>query len=256
MRRFPFWTVNALVGRHSSNMTADKMNVQQIFQGLRSDRKKVFILDGGTGEELFRQGVPDDRKIWSATAVVKEEYHETLKHVHRSFVHAGSQAVTTNSYGITPGVGFSLEDMVKHCATAGRLAREAVKGTDALVFGSLGPLVESYRPDLIMEHQAGVAVYEKMAQSLLDNVDLFLAETMSSVEESMQAVEAVSKITEQLPMLISYTLDSAGKLRSGESATSCIPRILDFGEKHKVVGKYAASLEHGPVTITEILFPM
>ena len=59
----------------------------------------VLFLDGGTGEELFRRGVPDDRKIWSATAVVKSEHHETLRGVHRSYVEAGSAMITANSYG-------------------------------------------------------------------------------------------------------------------------------------------------------------
>ena len=67
---------------------------------LRSDTSAVMILDGGTGEELFLRGVPDDRKIWSAKAVVDATYHQALRDVHRSFIEAGSDAVTTNSYGI------------------------------------------------------------------------------------------------------------------------------------------------------------
>lgn len=63
--------------------------------------RRIMLLDGGTGEELFRNGVPDDRKIWSATAVVHSQYHSKLKQVHESYFKAGSNAVTTNSYGIT-----------------------------------------------------------------------------------------------------------------------------------------------------------
>ena len=61
--------------------------------------QRVLFLDGGTGEELFRRGVPDDRAIWSATAVVHDIHHETLRGVHRSYVEAGSTMITANSYG-------------------------------------------------------------------------------------------------------------------------------------------------------------
>jgi hypothetical protein len=44
---------------------------------------RIILLDGGTGEELFRRGVPDDRQIWSAKAVVDSQYHNILKEVHK-----------------------------------------------------------------------------------------------------------------------------------------------------------------------------
>lgn len=47
------------------------------------------IFDGGLGEELFKQGVPDDREIWSATAVKNKQYHKLLVKVHEDFAKAG-----------------------------------------------------------------------------------------------------------------------------------------------------------------------
>merc|ERR1711862_897786 len=118
---------------------------------------------GGTGEELFLRGVPDDRKIWSATAVVQERYNSILNDVHQSFIQSGSDMITTNSYGIIPGAGFSKEDIKTYVDQAGKIAFESAKnnnGARSLVCGSLGPLVESYRPDLIMEHKSGVEYYQ------------------------------------------------------------------------------------------------
>jgi S-methylmethionine-dependent homocysteine/selenocysteine methylase len=222
-----------------------------IFQRLRTDPTRVFILDGGTGEELIRRGVPDDRKIWSATALVYSQYHDSLKNVHKSFLDAGADAVTTNSYGVTPGVGFTLDEIAQYCATASQIARDAVtehaaaaKTTststeeDGLVFGSLGPLLESYRADKIMEHDQGVAVYTRMAEAMAGLVDAFLAETLSSVEESMQAVQAIGELPESLrrPVMISYSLDGNGAFRSGESVCEGIPRLLDFIGQYEVEG--------------------
>lgn len=212
---------------------------ERVFQSAKE--RGILLLDGGTGEELFRLGVPDDRKIWSATAVVKEEYHSVLKEVHRSFLEAGADAITTNSYGVVPGVGFEVDEIVRLCSVAGRLAREVVSeekySGHRLVFGSLGPLVESYRPDLIMEHAEGAEVYEQMAGALEPHVDAFLAETLSSVEESMQVVHGVGALKTSKSCLVSFTLASDGNLRSGEAASSAIPRLLDYARQHKVKGK-------------------
>lgn len=103
-----------------------------------------------------------------------------------------------------------------------------------MVIGSLGPLVESYRPDLIMDPPSkGVQVYRVMAIALAPYVDCFIAETMSCVAEASQAIEAIGEIhadnKEQhcyRPMLISYTLSSTGELRDGESAPQALHKTL------------------------------
>ena len=237
-------------------------------------------------EFRFRSGVPDDREIWSATALVHPEYHTTLQRVHISFLQAGANAITTNSYGVTPGVGFEPNDITKYVALAGQIARQSVDEfvvvrddrtnddhhddtaddeTIPYVFGSLGPLVESYRPDLIMKHDEGVQIYKKICHSLSPYVDAYLAETMSCANESKQVVDAISRqllsedanenededededeadgnrnektarssFTRQQqrlhrPLLISYTLNSKGCFRDGQDVRDGINELLDF----------------------------
>ena len=228
----------------------------------KNDPQRLFLLDGGTGEELFQRGVPDDRKIWSATALVHPQYHAALADVHRSFLEGGSDGITTNSYGVVPGVGFSSVDMVQHVATAGRIARQVVedfgKSNDThestttttqqpkLVLGSLGPLLESYRPDKLMDPEEGIRMYGIIAKALLPFVDAFIAETMSCVEESSLAIRAVAQLqvknkkeeesleTSCRPMMVSYTLGSDGNLRDGESATSAVSKTLELCQEHRV----------------------
>jgi methionine synthase I (cobalamin-dependent) len=159
-----------------------------------------------------------------------------LKHVHKSFVEAGSDAITTNSYGIVPGVGFSLPEIVKHVACAGKIARESVLPS-TLVLASLGPLVESYRPDLILPHEEGVTTYAAMAKALAPYVDCFLAETISSYEECIQIVDAVDRLNppDKRPLMASFTLDGNGTFRSGETVTDGISRLLDYVKNRQQV---------------------
>jgi S-methylmethionine-dependent homocysteine/selenocysteine methylase len=199
-------------------------------------------MDGGTGEELFRRGVPDDRSIWSATAIVRSEFHETLEQVHMAFLEAGSQAITTNSYGIVPGVGFTdIEEREKYIATAGQIARRAVEKhhdtKQAYVMGSLGPLIESYRPDLIRAHEQGVEDYRVACRALKPYVDAFLAETMSCCKESLQALEGA--LSFDRPCLVSYSLNSKGDLRDGQAVTDCLTELLDYCEEAGIECKWA-----------------
>ena len=140
--------------------------------------------------------------------------------------------------------------MVRYIAEAGRIARDSIgdgtcgttgaddqaNSADTVIFGSLGPLVESYRPDMVMEHASGEKIYRMMAQALSPYVDCFLAETMSSIEEASQTMEAVGKLSPESKhgIMISFTLNKDGSIRSGESASEGIHRIANFAHKFDV----------------------
>jgi len=210
---------------------------------LQSSSSETLILDGGTGEELFLRGVPDDRKIWSAKAIVDEQYHSKLEDTHQSFVDAGSQAITTNSYGITPGVGFTdVEERKRLVGISGEIARRVASesSTPVLVLGSLGPLVESYRADLIMKHEDGCAAYLYAVEGLHPYIDCYLVETMSCCEEACQAIDAISKYYSdhvkviRHPVLVSFTLNSDGKTRAGESVVHAIHKLIEYAHNRNV----------------------
>ena len=224
------------IGTDTSNNNVVSRVLNQVLRAPGS----TFLLDGGTGEELFTK-IPDDRKIWAATAVVNECYHDALKDVHRSFLKAGAQAITT-VYGIVPGVGFTDDEIVHFCAVAGRLAREVIEeeNSSAFVFGSLGALVESYRADMILDHDRGTAVYQKSASALAAYTDAFLAETLSCLEEAFQVIEAVQSIGQ--PLLVSFTVDQMGNLRSGEGIVPSLHRVIAHCKDHNVKRTSSVSL--------------
>jgi len=210
---------------------------------LSSPSKPVLLLDGGTGEELFscRHGVPYDNKIWSARAVVDPSHHETLKNVHASFLNAGAHGISTNTYGIVPGVGFvEKSERGRLINVAGSIARSVSDGFSSddssslyaapLVFGSLGPLVESYVPESALPHDEGVECYVTAVDSLASYVDVFLAETMGSTAEAAQVMEAVASSAPGRPMMVSYTLGPDGILRSRETAERAVQSTLNRGK--------------------------
>lgn len=189
----------------------------------------VQLLDGGTGEELFRRGLQDDRKIWSASALVREQHHELLIQVHQSFLDAGADFITCNNYGVTPGVGFAEMDVVKFTAIAGALANEARSRSgrvDAKICGSLPPLLESYRADRVVDFDEGVHLYSVIGSALLPHVDFFLAETLSTVAEAKMALMGVQDY--EKPVMVSFTVNGHGKIRSGECVDDAVNELLHF----------------------------
>ena len=195
----------------------------------------VEILDGGTGEELQRLGLPDDRKFWSARALVDRQYHDLLRRVHQNFIRAGARYVTTSNYAVTPTCG--LADRIEELTTlAGQLAVDARNQctqegySPVKICGCLPPLGESYRPDLILPRELSLGYYRRIALSLLPFVDIFLAETMSCLAEATWALEAAIAVSADLPLWVSWTVQQDGCLRSGESATEAIRSLLNFPE--------------------------
>ena len=51
----------------------------------------ILILDGGTGTELERRGVPMDTEAWCGAASL--EYNSTLEAIHRDYFAAGAEII-------------------------------------------------------------------------------------------------------------------------------------------------------------------
>jgi S-methylmethionine-dependent homocysteine/selenocysteine methylase len=193
------------------------------------------LLDGGMGRELHRMGAPFRQPEWSALALMLAP--DTVERAHRRFVDAGAEIITTNSYALVPfHIGeakFRVEGQ-KLADLAGSLARKAADGADhkVRVAGSLPPLFGSYRPDLFDEAKAP-AIMRPLIESLSPYVDLWLAETQSSLAEARFAKSMLAE--DKRPFWASFTLDDENedparpKLRSGECVAAAVAAMLELG---------------------------
>lgn len=192
----------------------------------------IQILDGGMGRELARMGAPFRQPEWSALALIEAPHF--VRAAHDAFIAAGSQVITTNSYAVVPfhiSDGVFAEQGAALIALSGKLAREAADAaqTPVKVAGSLPPVLGSYRPDLF-EPVAAKKLLKVLVENLTSTVDIWLAETQSSVAE----VEAVRDVLgdDPRPLWFSFTLqdqlDEQGRahLRSGESIEEAVAAVL------------------------------
>lgn len=193
----------------------------------------VVLLDGGMGQELRRRSSEPAHPLWSAK--VLESDPELVEAVHRDFVAAGAQVLTVSSYAATPErlAAYGLEDRFEALqARAVERARRARGDADVRLAGCLPPLVASYRPDLLPAAHAARASYERVVAAQADGVDLFLCETLSSVDEARAAIPAAA--ASGRPVWAAFTLadepvPEQPELRSGEPLTSAIDAAAELG---------------------------
>jgi S-methylmethionine-dependent homocysteine/selenocysteine methylase len=181
--------------------------------------REFTILDGGMGRELKRIGAPFRQPEWSALALIQAP--EAVLGVHRSYIAAGAEVITSNSYAVVPfhiGADRFDSEAKSLCDLAGRLARQAADERPeraVRVAASLPPLFGSYRPDLFDPGEAA-RLLAPLVEGLSAHADLWLAETLSSTAEARVVVAALAG--DARPLWLSFTLDdeAEGRLRSGE----------------------------------------
>ena len=191
--------------------------------------RDLIVLDGGLGGELIRRGWPSGG-LWSAKALVEQP--EIIRSVHDDYINAGARVIITNTYSTIPsyldksGLGESYLELTEK---AGRIARAAADESEfeVKVAASIPPLSESYRPDLVPEENLARPIYEAMAGCLAPFVDIYLCETMSSIQESKNAVAAIRCANQTIPIWVAWTLndDPGAGLRSGESITDAVAAL-------------------------------
>ena len=60
--------------------------------------KRTRILDGGMGQELLARGMKPNGTLWSANALLNEEYHKLLLDTHLDFIKAGAEVIVTTTF--------------------------------------------------------------------------------------------------------------------------------------------------------------
>jgi homocysteine S-methyltransferase len=173
---------------------------------------------------------------------------ELVRGVHAEYVDAGVDLIETNTFGahrfkLGPH-GFEKQ-VVKINREGARIAREAASGR-ALVAGSLGPLGKPLEPYGNIPFAEAVAAYTEQAQGLLEGgVDLFMLETLPSLDQARAALDAVRSLSE-LPVVVSLTFTEEGTTFYGDKPEDVVRRLESWGVP--VVG---ANCSQGPQSMLE-----
>lgn len=166
--------------------------------------KRQLVFDGATGTMLQRLGLkpggcPDE-------LCLKDP--EMVKKVHRAYVEAGSDIVTTNTFGANRAKleEYSLEGALRDInIAAARCAREAI-GDRRFVAGGLGPTGRFVEPVGDMPFEDALAIFSEQARALKEGgADLIIIETMMDIKEMKAAIMGAKSTG--LPVVATMTFD-------------------------------------------------
>jgi homocysteine S-methyltransferase len=179
----------------------------------------VVLLDGATGTELQRRGVPTPLPLWTADAAVRSA--DVLRRIHQDYLEAGADIVTANTFRTAPYLLRKLNrerEAVELTRRSVEVARAACAAAGrGLVAGCMAPLEDSHRPERVPSGDVLLREHAAHAHALQEaGVDLLLVETMNTAREAHDA--ATAALETGLPVLVSLILDphGAGELLSGE----------------------------------------
>jgi homocysteine S-methyltransferase len=218
-------------------------------------KERPLLVDGGMGTLLYDRGASTE----AAFEILNLSRAELVQQVHIDYLNAGADVIETNSFSGNRLrlANFGLEDEVwKVNVAAAKTARNAreIAGCPAFVAGSVGPTGKLLAPlgDSHFE-QLQETFQEQMEALLAGGVDLFMIETMSSLEETMAAVLAARKIS-NLPVVAHFSFSTEGHTYLGVTPEDAVNLISKLGDaRPDVIGINCGA---GPVSVFDCLVRM
>ena len=188
-----------------------------------------LVMDGATGTELERLGIPSELPLWSARGVI--EAPETVRAIHRAYLAAGAQLLTANTFRTQrrtldhAGQGHRAGELT---ARAVALAREAALESGSFVLGSAPPLEDCFQPERVPDDGTLAREHGEHARHLLAaGVDAILVETINTIREAVAAVRAARECG--APVLVSFVAGRDAHLLSGEPLDEAIDAVVPLG---------------------------
>jgi 5-methyltetrahydrofolate--homocysteine methyltransferase len=195
-------------------------------------RQRTVLLDGAMGTELMARGLPQGTcpESWNVEkpAVVQE--------IHRSYFEAGSDMVSTNSFGGSriKLAGHGLEGRTAELnLAAARLAR-AVAPAGRYVAGSIGPTGKFLKPQGEFAEGEFEAVFSEQARALADGgADVLLVETQYDLREALCALRGARRAS-PLPVFVTMTFNAVPRgyfTIMGDTVARCMQELEKEGAR-------------------------
>lgn len=184
------------------------MNTVDFRQLLKN--KEFVLLDGAMGTLIQKSGVKYD----SVPETLNITHPELIQSFHKAYVDAGADIVYANTFGANAyklkDSGYSVEEII---GTGVRNAKEAVKGTDALVALDLGPVGQLMEPAGAMTFEQA---YDYYKQQIIagEDADLIVFETMTDLFELKAAVLAAKENSDK-PIIATMSFEANGRTFTG-----------------------------------------
>jgi len=187
---------------------------------------RVLILDGATGTELQKRGMPRGAcpEKWCL------ENPAAIQSVHKDYVAAGSNIVCSCTFGanrIKLGE-YGIKNVKEVNRQLVRLAKKSV-GKKTLIAGDIGPTGKFVEPFGPLKFEEAVEIYKEQVNGLLEGgADLFIIETMMDIQEARAALIAVKEVTKKF-VISTMTFEKDGRTLNGTDPVSALITLQSLG---------------------------
>ena len=183
---------------------------------------KRMLFDGGMGSLLASMGYTGN-----CPELYCVEKPEVIEGIHASYLEAGAQVITANSFGATPiklkRAGYDAR-AAEFAKAAVRIARRA-SGSSAYVALDIGSTGQFIRPSGTLSLDDLIMNFEICAWAGADaGADFIIIETMTDIAEARAVLLAARKTG--LPVACSFTFESGGRTLTGGSP-ECAALIME-----------------------------
>ena len=189
--------------------------------------KKTRILDGGMGQELLARGMKPNSTLWSANAILDENYHQLVLNTHVDFIKAGAEIIVTTTFATRQKrlKENNLFDKFEYLnQKAGEIAQAAKQiFPNIYIAGGIPPQNLTYEADNRNDSEI-IENFNSQAKALNPYVDFFYFDVWSSIKEVKCGIEAIKEF--EKPYLVGLHISEGTTLPSGESIKE-IKNIID-----------------------------
>ena len=168
------------------------------------DGKAFLLFDGAMGTMLQKRGISSE----GPAELLCLSNPEAITGIHRAYVEAGSQVVTTNTFGANRLLLDGAASVDEVFAAAVACARSA--GAE-FVAADIGPTGELLDPLGDLEFEEAQELFAEMAAAgAAAGADLVIVETMADPQEAEAAVRAAKESCD-LPVFATMTFGKGGR---------------------------------------------
>jgi len=202
---------------------------QQVMDSIH--RGEPFLIDGATGTEVERRGVPKLDNVWNGGGILS--HPEIVQEIHEDYIRCGARMVISNTFATHRsaleggGVADQFDAFNHQAVTLARAARDRLNAHHVLVAGGMSHWSFSKpEPSIARLHADATDQARIMADA---GADLLVLEMMAEIEPMMALLDGALRT--QLPVWVglSCELDQHSEviLIGGERLVDAIAALED-----------------------------
>ncbi len=177
----------------------------------------IKFFDGSMGTMLQSAGL----KAGELPELLNINSPETVLAVHRGYAEAGSEYITTNTFGANSLKFDNYGELIK-------AGVELAKSVGKKVLLDIGPTGKLLKPMGDLDFDDAVEIFAQMIRAGKDGSDAVLIETMSDTYEIKAAVLAAKENCD-LPVYVTMIFDEKGRLLTGADIKTAVTMLEGLG---------------------------